>query len=172
MTELDLMKLLKRLEGQSRRDLMPPPGEHPHCHGSGDVPPPPPMMNMHHGKGRILSVLLRHEGITQKELSEHLAIRPQSLSDSLARLEEEELICRERSETDKRELRLYLTETGKSHAEEIRRRRTERAEAFFSVLTDEEKDTLGALLEKLAKANEEPDESQRKIHHERQDPRS
>ncbi len=170
MTELDLMKLLKRLEGQSRRDLMPPPGEHHHGHDG--APPPPPMMNMHHGKGRILSVLLRHEGITQKELSEHLAIRPQSLSDSLVRLEEECLIFRERSETDKRELRLYLTETGKCHAEEIRRKRTERAEAFFSVLTRDEKETLGALLEKLAKANDDHCEDQNKLHHERQDQQS
>lgn len=168
------MKLLKRLECQSRRDMMPPPGEHPHPHPEHDAPPPPPppMMNMHHGKGRILSVLLRREGITQKELSEHLAIRPQSLSDSLARLEEEGLICRERSETDKRELRLYLTETGKSHAEEIRRKRAEHAEEFFSVLTKEEIKTLGTLLQKLADANDTPDDHQRKIHHERQDQKS
>lgn len=172
MTELDLMRLLKRLEGQSRRDLMPPPAEHHgDCHGDAP-PPPPPMMNMHHGKGRIMSVLLRHEGMTQKELAEHLAVRPQSLSDSLARLEEEELICRNRSETDKRELRLYLTDTGKLQAQQIRQRRQEHAEEFFSVLTEDEKETLGALLSKLAKANDDCEEKQKKLHQERQDHRS
>ncbi len=163
MTELELMRLLKRLEGQSRRDFIPPPPP------VGDAPPPPPMMNMHHGRGRLMSVLLRREGITQKELSEHLGVRPQSLSDTLLRLEEEGLICRERSETDKRELKLFLTDEGKSHAEEIRKKRTERAEKFFSVLSAEEKETLGVLLSKLADANEETNENQKKTHHERQD---
>ncbi len=166
MTELDLMRLLKRLEGQSRRDFMPPIPPPPM---NGDAVPPSPMINMHHGKGRILSVLSRREGITQKELSEHLDIRPQSLSDSLARLEEEGLIYRERSETDKRELRLHLTDEGRSHAEEIRKRRTERAEKFFAALTEDEKKTLGILLSKLADANEEKEYDPKKLHHERQD---
>ncbi len=172
MTELDLMRLLKRLEGQSRRDIMPPPGESPPPHGA-DAPPPPPLpMSMHHGKGRILSVLARREGLTQKELSEHLCVRPQSLSDPLSHLDEEGLIYRERSEADKRELRLFLTATGKRRADDIRKKRTERAEAFFSPLTDEEKETLGALLSKLAEANEKCCGDTKKSHQERQDDKS
>lgn len=168
MTELDLMKLLKRLEAQSRREFIPPPGGEepnipprdapPPCVKGpnpppGDVPPPP--MPMHHGRGRIISVLFHHSGITQKELSERLAIRPQSLSDALSKLEADGVIFRERSETDKRELRLYLTDSGKELADNIYRKRQERAADFFSSLTEDEKETLGALLEKLCLANEE-----------------
>lgn len=168
MTALELMRLLKCIEGQSRRDMMPPPPCIPpsDCHGEA---PPPPMMNIHHGKGRILSVLFHHEGMTQKELAEHISVRPQSLSESLARLEEEGLICRERSEKDKRELLLFLTERGKTHAEEIRIKRNEHAEEFFSVLSDEEKETLGALLTKIFEANDTCCDKQRKINQERQD---
>ena len=157
MTELDLMKLLKRLEAQSRRDFLPPTGDMPHHHDKGQGPPPndSPPIPMHHGRGRIISVLFHHMGITQKELSERLAIRPQSLSDALSKLEADGIIYRERSETDKRELRLYLTESGKEAAENIYRKREERAKDFFSVLSDEEKETFGELLSKLCAANEE-----------------
>ena len=157
MTELDLMKLLKRLEAQSRRDFLPPSGESPHSHSeghpptSGDSQPIP----MHHGRGRIISVLFHHTGITQKDLSERLAIRPQSLSDALSKLEADGIIYRERSETDKRELRLYLTESGKEAAENIYRKREERAKDFFSVLSAKEKETFGELLSKLCASNEE-----------------
>lgn len=167
MTELELMRLLKCIEGQSRRDMMPPPPCEPPADCNGDAPPP--LMNIHHGKGRILSVLFHHEGMTQKELAEHISVRPQSLSDSLARLEEEGLICRERSEKDKRELLLFLTDRGKTHAEEIRIKRREHAEEFFSVLSDEEKETLGTLLTKLFEANENCCDRQKKINQERQD---
>lgn len=162
MTGFDLMKLLHRLEAQSRRDFMPPHSgphhpphddpHHPPCGAPHDPPhdaPPPPPFNVHHGKGRIVSVLHRHAGITQKELSEKLAIRPQSLSDALSKLEADGIIYRERSEEDKRELRLYLTESGKKTAEEVHSRRIARAEEFFSPLTAEEKDVLGSILQKL-----------------------
>lgn len=153
MTGFDLMKLLHRLEAQSRRDFMPPhgPGHH---HPPHDVPPTPQPFNVHHGKGRIISVLFRHAGISQKELSERLAIRPQSLSDALSKLEADGLLYRERSTEDKRELLLYLTDSGKKRAEEVHQRRIMRAEEFFSPLTDEEKETLGMLLQKLCDADD------------------
>ncbi len=150
MTGFDLMKLLHRLEAQSRRDFMPQHSQE-HHHPPHDAPPP---FNVHHGKGRIISVLFRHAGISQKELAERLAIRPQSLSDAISKLETDGLIYRERSEEDKRELLLYLTDSGKQRAEEVHQRRTMRAEEFFSPLTNEEKETLGTLLQKLCDADE------------------
>lgn len=168
MTELELMRLLKCLEGQTRRDQPPPPCPPPEGHHK-DSPQPPHIMNIHHGKGRILSVLFHNEGMTQKELAVHISVRPQSLSDSLASLEEEGLICRERSEKDKREILISLTERGKMHAEEIGRKRREHAEEFFSALSPEEKDTLGVLLSKLFEANENNFSKRNKINQERQD---
>ncbi len=156
MTGFDLMKLLHRLEASSRRDFMPhhghrKQGDTPHQHSG---PPPSHPLNVHHGKGRMISVLWRHAGITQKELSERLAIRPQSLSEALSKLEADGIIYRERSPEDKRELRLYLTESGKKTAEEVHAERVARAEDFFSPLTDQEKEALGALLTKLCLADE------------------
>ena len=41
-----------------------------------------------HGYGRIMAVICHHDGLTQSELADLLDIRPQSLTRSLADLEE------------------------------------------------------------------------------------
>lgn len=109
----------------------------------------------HHGRGRIIALLSECgcSGHTQKELAELLGVRPQSLSEALMRLEEDGLVRRERNKEDKRELRIFLTEAGKKLSFEINRGREKRAAEFFSPLTDEEKETLGILLKKLADAH-------------------
>lgn len=98
---------------------------------------------------RALSLIGLQEGITQKDLAYLLGIRPQSAGEMLAKLEEYGLVERRKSETDARAIQLYLTEDGRTHAQEIDRMRAVVAEDVFSVLTDEEKEQLGSILEKL-----------------------
>ncbi|NLN24054.1 MAG: MarR family transcriptional regulator [Clostridiales bacterium] len=205
MTDLELMKLFRRLESQTRRgrfqwgisntanrksadeqhqrtmpgsditrkdtqNMSGDQGGHDGKRASGEsgaryagegsqppfTPPYTPFGGMpHHGRGRIIALLSERgcSGHTQKELAELLGVRPQSLSEALMRLEEDGLVRRERNEEDKRELRIFLTEAGKRLSLEINRGREKRAAEFFSPLTNEEKETLGILLKKLADAH-------------------
>ena len=80
-----------------------------------------------------------------------LGIQAGSMSEIAAKLEGRGLIVRGRDQADKRKITLSITEAGQEWLSqrddaEIQRRRIE----FFSVLTQEERDTLEALLDKLA----------------------
>ena len=80
-----------------------------------------------------------------------LGIQSGSMSEIAAKLEGRGLIVRGRDETDKRKITLSITQKGldwmaQRDDEEIEQRRT----AFFSGLTQEERDTLESLLDKLA----------------------
>ena len=102
-----------------------------------------------HGQARALTMISMQEGITQKDLAFLLGVRPQSAGEMLARLEEHGLIERRKSEADARAIELYLTDDGRARASEIAERRKLAAADLFATLTDEEKDQLAAILDKL-----------------------
>lgn len=106
------------------------------------------------GHGRILHEITEHDGITQKELAERMNIRPQSLTDALLRLENEGFITRMRSEKDRREQVVSITESGREHSEMIHKISAEVTHRLFSCFTDEEKETLASLLTKIASDSE------------------
>ena len=101
------------------------------------------------GQGRILRILSETGMMTQRELTERLGIQPGSASEVIGKLEKAGLIARTASEADRRTADISLTEAGKAQAEEQMAHRKERSREMFSALTDEEKKTLLALLEKL-----------------------
>ena len=102
-----------------------------------------------HGHGRILSMIYRNDGTSQSKLAELLEIRPQSLTRVLTVLEEQGLIERRRSQSDKRNLYVYITEAGKEYYAKISRQREKRASMLFACLDEEEKKELSRLLEKV-----------------------
>ena len=106
---------------------------------------------LHRGGGnivqeRIVALLAREGTLSQQMLQEHLHIRPGSMSEILSKLEAKGLILRERDESDKRKVTLSLTEKGKAAAQ---KGEVEKRDAAFDALTDEERASLRALLEKL-----------------------
>ena len=107
------------------------------------------------GHGDILRELSKNDGMTQKELAERMNIRPQSLTDALLRLENVGFITRTRSEKDRREQVVNITESGRERSEMFRRISSEVTQKLFSGLTDEEKETLASLLKKIASDSED-----------------
>lgn len=110
------------------------------------------MRSLYEGKGsqkRILIVLLEEGTITQERLTKQLGIRPGSASEALAKLEKSGLIERVESLKDRRTADILLTDQGRMLAEEAVKQRRRRHKEMFSCLTDEEKDTLLSLLEKV-----------------------
>lgn len=105
----------------------------------------------HRAQRKILRILREQGPISQKELQEILGIQSGSMSEIAAKLESRGLIARGRDQADKRKITLSITEKGlewvvQRDGEGIRQRRAE----LFSALTEEERGTLEALLDKLA----------------------
>lgn len=110
------------------------------------------MRQISEGRGsqkRILILLRETAGMTQKELTARLGVQPGSASEVLNKLEQAGLIARTPSEADHRTMNIRLTPDGEALAKAASAKRAERHEQMFTVLSEEEKDTLIALLEKV-----------------------
>ncbi|MBE6711959.1 MAG: MarR family transcriptional regulator [Ruminococcaceae bacterium] len=100
-------------------------------------------------QGLYLRTVCVHPGITQEEMASKLVFNKSSVSRQLAALEQDGLILRKRCEKDKRSIRVYPTEKGEALLPIIR----ETARDFFAEiskeLTEEEKELLDQLCQKL-----------------------
>ncbi len=104
------------------------------------------------GKGsqrRILIILHRTGGLTQRELTEYIGVKPGSASEVLGKLEDAGLIQRTPSETDRRTMDIRLTPAGWTASEQALQQRQARHQEMFSCLSEEEKAALLEMLKKL-----------------------
>ena len=105
----------------------------------------PPMAREH-----ILFLISSFEGgVRQKDLIERTHINPSSMSEFIAKLEEDGYLKREVDPEDKRATLLSLSELGEARISEIQDERAERLEKLFGDLTQEEKEELSSLLSKI-----------------------
>lgn len=110
------------------------------------------MHALYEGRGsvqRALIILGDTEPIAQKALTERLVLQPGTVSGVLGRMEEDGLIRRDPCADDQRTLNVRLTEKGRQEARLAAQQRVERHRQMFACLTEEEKGTLLALLEKV-----------------------
>lgn len=101
------------------------------------------------GQNRILCILHKTGGMTQRELTEQIGIQPGSASEVIGKLESTGLIERTPSARDRRTSDIRLTDAGYRQAEEIIRLRSMYHQEMLSCLSEEEKRLLLALTEKL-----------------------
>lgn len=110
------------------------------------------MHQISEGRGsqkRILILLWETKGVTQKELTARIGVQPGSASEVINKLEHTGLIRRTPNESDRRTVDICLTEQGEILAKEAYAQRTERHEQMFSVFSEEEKDCLIEMLERV-----------------------
>ncbi len=100
-------------------------------------------------QGRILLMLMKFGNMTQKELVNRMEIQPGSASEVLIKLENAGLIVRTENGDDRRVVDVSLTEEGRVKAQEAAERRKVLRSEMLAALSQEEKDTLLGLLEKL-----------------------
>ena len=135
-----------------------PRGIHGHGPMTGPHPVRGPRPHRHmrgpHGafaQERMLDVISRFEGgVRQKELTEELKIRPSSVSETISKLEHDGYVKRTVDPDDKRATLITLTEVGEARAAELADERGAKLSKAFEPLTDEEKEQLILLLEKLS----------------------
>ena len=116
----------------------------------------PPMgghgpMGGRHGREMLLMAVLDagENGIRQKDIAEAVGINASSLSEQIDALEVDRYIERKANPDDKRSTLITLTEKGRARAYEVMDERQKVAADFCEKLTEEEKDTLILLLDKL-----------------------
>ncbi len=97
------------------------------------------------GQGQIIDVLKDYEQITQKELVKLLDMTPQSASEMIKKLEKRGFIERERDPDDGRGYILCLTVKGRVEANQS----GDFNPIMLESLTDEEKEQLSAILNKI-----------------------
>lgn len=108
-------------------------------HGSRGVP--------YSGQGRVLKVLKLKPEIAQKELSEILGMRPQSMGELLSKLEKKGYITRTPSPDDKRVIIVRLTEEG-ANADDGETEQSGPAD-IFSCLSEEEQTVFKGYLDRM-----------------------
>lgn len=110
------------------------------------------MRSLYEGKAsqkRILIILNELKTVTQRELTERLGIKPGSASEILSKLENAGLIIRTQNEDDRRTVDVRLTDSGREVAADALVQRQKRHKEMFSCLSEEEKQELLSLLEKV-----------------------
>ncbi len=68
------------------------------------------------GQPRLLKFIKQHEGCSQKELADQCLIEQATATSILTSLEKQGLISRQSCQTDKRKMKLFLTDLGQEKA--------------------------------------------------------
>ncbi|MDF2510521.1 MAG: MarR family transcriptional regulator [Herbinix sp.] len=116
---------------------------------------------MHHKRGgkrgqeKILRILKDNEELSQKDVQKQLEIKSGSMSEIVIKMESKGYLDRIKDNADKRMTKLRLTELGREKLNEISQR-SELGEAqLLQALSEEEQESLKALLSKLVTSWEE-----------------
>lgn len=102
----------------------------------------------------ILRLVARNPAISQQTLAERLGTPPSRMVALIDSLETRRLVSRSRSEKDRRNYELNLTDEGQKALKQLRRISQEHEAALLESLSQEERNQLGELLEKLAVAHQ------------------
>ena len=89
------------------------------------------------------------DGVRQKTIAEKAGINQSSASELISKLEADGYLRRTVDPDDRRATLLFLTDLGQARATEVADEKEAVFTEFFSVLTEEEKDTLSSILDKL-----------------------
>lgn len=105
--------------------------------------------NIRGGHWYCLRSLLQEDGVTQRELSDRLGIMGPSTVEMLRAMEKEGLVQRKRDPTDRRKVRVYLTDHARSIQPVLLQIASEVNATMVSQMTEAEQVLLKSLLRRL-----------------------
>ncbi|MDC7223472.1 MAG: MarR family transcriptional regulator [Spirochaetales bacterium] len=106
-------------------------------------------LGLYPGQPRLLHVLIRNEGISQRDLAERMAVAPATLSRMIGRMEKNGYLERRPDEKDHRVTRIFPTEQSASAVERLKEVNREMEEKLFAPLSPEEKEQFLEYLERM-----------------------
>jgi len=105
---------------------------------------------------KVLVIMAQYGADTPAELCRSLSLDSGSMTRMLDRLEQKNLLARERSDADRRQVRLVLTEAGKALSNQLPHIGAQAMNEMVGVLEDGELATLEKLLTKILVASADP----------------
>ena len=78
-------------------------------------------LGVHPGQVPVLKLLFHQQGLSQKEIVEHLCVKPPTVTVTIQRMEKLNLIYKKQDEHDQRISRIFLTEQGKDVIKKLER---------------------------------------------------
>ena len=103
------------------------------------------------GQPKILDYLLFHDGAVQKEIAEACHIEPATITSVLLGMENRDLIVRKNINGNRRSLYVYLTNKGRSLAEQVELKFGIIEEKALLGFSDDEKEILAVFLTRMNK---------------------
>ena len=101
-------------------------------------------------QSRLLLLISENDGVIQRDLAEEMDVRPSSMTEMLAKMEQLGLIERRQDEKDQRVMHIFLTEQGKSEAMESQGATKTMTDVLFGGMSEEEISQMLSLTEKLS----------------------
>ncbi|MFC9558379.1 MarR family winged helix-turn-helix transcriptional regulator [Agromyces sp. NPDC056965] len=102
----------------------------------------------------LLRMIATEPGLSQQALAGKLGVVPSRVVALVDALERKELVTRTRSTTDRRTHELHLADRGRDVMTQMRRIGREHEDDLVAELSDEERQTLGRLLARIAAAHD------------------
>ena len=106
-------------------------------------------LGIYPGQIPVLGLLAYKDGLIQREIAEHLRIKPPTVNVTVQRLEKAGFLFRKADEKDQRVSRIYLTEKGKQAKERGMKRVEENEKILFDGFSDAELCLLRRFLEQI-----------------------
>jgi DNA-binding MarR family transcriptional regulator len=105
--------------------------------------------NLYRGQHIILFIISDNKGITQKDISSILKVKPSTVSVSIKRLEKSGYLEKRIDPEDSRKTDMYLTATGNEIVSEIKKEIDSVHETLYKGLTESEKEVINNLFDKM-----------------------
>lgn len=106
-------------------------------------------LGIYPGQIPVLGLLAYKDGLSQREIAEHLRIKPPTVNVTVQRLEKAGFLYREADEKDQRISRIYLTEKGKQAKENGMKKVRENEKILLDGLSETELCLLRRMLEQI-----------------------
>ena len=105
---------------------------------------------------KVLIIMAQFDVDTPAELCRHLSLDSGSMTRMLDRLEQKNLLARQRSEADRRQVRLVLTEDGQVLADKLPQIGADAMNQLAAVISPQELQSLEQILKKILLAAGDP----------------
>src|SRR5690606_16764477 len=106
-------------------------------------------LNLYVGQDNLLARLWAGDGLTQKQLCEHLKCEPPTVTNMVKSLEQNGFIYRKNDAADGRVMRIYLTEAGKNLQEPVSMKWKHQQERLLHMISPNERVILLDLLKRM-----------------------
>ncbi len=97
-------------------------------------------------QAKALILISKHQGVKQRELADHLEIKPMTMAKLIDQLAEMELVCRKPDPNDRRAHLILLTEKAEPIVIQVKKTTQSFIEEVFQDLSDEENQELVRML--------------------------